>query len=528
MSRRPSYRPINANAEGVVYSPIGNNANAYPQVLDPEHGPQTVHRSDLFFANSNPHMNRGRTQPSLSDLLTMHHPLPYLINYIHITSKPFTTTHLRLLLLPASPTITAQAYCIPPINTTTNYDQYAGRPPASLPPPSLPPLPLEEEEEETVLSPSDDSNELAMALALSQSESIEHQKLQEQLRNQEEEDLARALAESMLSTGSNVTPAEDTPQITTPPAPISVDLPAETASISGHTPDPPAFDKPFPEFGLHEKWRLPGVSDKVVDDSHPSNGGSEQLGRKPSTNFSTTSTLEVPQAAARTRSLSISSISSLAYMQPDPELESTDSRTKLAHKIVMKSKMAELLPSSSVQQIPTHFECHHTHASRLSLIIPQDLEEPNVLVFDDEAYARQLAVEEEALAAQEALYPNEKARPMPMYDRDSEQALPLYTPQNQHYNGGEGPSSSNHSYFDHQPLYPSNLGNYNGISSTPISVYAQQSHAPQHPEHHQPFYGRKPSDAKISSQPPLYPIQPNLPPHIHLWYIPLLETVAIR
>ncbi|EAU84680.2 hypothetical protein CC1G_00199 [Coprinopsis cinerea okayama7 len=49
-----------------------------------------------------------------------------------------------------------------------------------------------------------DDDELAQALALSQTENEARQKLEEQLRQQEEEDLARALAESMLSTGNNI------------------------------------------------------------------------------------------------------------------------------------------------------------------------------------------------------------------------------------------------------------------------------------------------------------------------------------
>ena len=94
----------------------------------------------------------------------------------------------------------------PSLNPSTSREDYQ----VSRSPPSLPPLPLPppalHEDEVSVTSPTEHSDELAMVLALSQSESVQKRLLEEQLRNQEEEDLARALAASMLPNPSNETP----------------------------------------------------------------------------------------------------------------------------------------------------------------------------------------------------------------------------------------------------------------------------------------------------------------------------------
>ncbi|KAF8974184.1 hypothetical protein BDZ97DRAFT_1210 [Flammula alnicola] len=359
MARRPSYQTTAATSpasEGV----IGNGA-AYPQVLDPEHGPQSIHRSDLFFINSTPQMNTRQNaefsqrspnaaSPSISNQLYPYHqqafhhftpPAPaarppqsfYAQPLPSYTQRPLTD--LSPPPVPPKPKFKPIVY--PPIKTTTNYDQYAAAPPPPLPP--LAPAPPVQSGEITA-SPTDDSNELAMALALSQSESIERQKLQEELRNQEEEDLARALAESMLSTGSNINPSVDPfftsppervisssgttvddPGTATSPARAPVDLPSQSSQNATSTAHPtPSSNPTFPEFGRHDKWRLPGLSDRPQEEDSAPEVQSEPMGRKsPTTPSFPSSFNDATPVTARPRPSSISSVSSLPYTLPDPE-----------------------------------------------------------------------------------------------------------------------------------------------------------------------------------------------------------------
>ncbi|TFK28851.1 hypothetical protein FA15DRAFT_700742 [Coprinopsis marcescibilis] len=82
--------------------------------------------------------------------------------------------------------------------------------------------------------PSDGDDELAMILALSQSEDMARKNLQDQLRKQEEDDLERALAESMLSTATDFYGSTN---------PFDFADPAEAASSSRFTLDAPAPSK---------------------------------------------------------------------------------------------------------------------------------------------------------------------------------------------------------------------------------------------------------------------------------------------
>lgn len=173
----------------------------------------------------------------------------------------------NLINPPPPPPLPPKPIDYPSMDVNTNHKDYQF---SHTPPPpfsSLPPLPLPSppQDEVTDTLHTEDSDELAMVLALSRSESVHKKLLEERLRNQEEEDLARALAASMLPSeehfpslaGPTVAKSEsnDVLDIQSSPAhnpPIS--LPVAPGGLTEESSDP---HDTYVEFGRYDKWRIP-------------------------------------------------------------------------------------------------------------------------------------------------------------------------------------------------------------------------------------------------------------------------------
>ena len=123
-----------------------------------------------------------------------------------------------------------------------------------------------------------------MVLALSQSESVQKKLREEQLMNQEEEDLARALAASMLPGESYFpSPTNKNPEskdalvnpwiqyspshkpLASPP----ISLPVTPGAPFEETSSPSPYD-PYAEFGRYDKWRIPSSPEKRQEEASKS------------------------------------------------------------------------------------------------------------------------------------------------------------------------------------------------------------------------------------------------------------------
>ena len=168
----------------------------------------------------------------------------------------------------------------PPIPT-----QLPSPPVPSLPSPPVPPLPsppVPPPPQDEVIVPTEDSDELAIVLALSQSESVQKKLREEQLMNQEEEDLARALAASMLptegyfrspvniNTESNealVNPWIQSSSSHKPLASPPISLPVTPGGPSEETSGLSIRHDPYAEFGRYDKWRIPNPPEKGQEEA---------------------------------------------------------------------------------------------------------------------------------------------------------------------------------------------------------------------------------------------------------------------
>ncbi|KDR83873.1 hypothetical protein GALMADRAFT_236334 [Galerina marginata CBS 339.88] len=485
MDRRPSYSNLNGSGP-----PMSAHGLSYePHALDADYGPQTIHRSDLFFIDNSPHMNTRKSpdfspsNTSASQLYPYHqqafhhhfaqnppppsHPPSYANNvhpqYDHrqrattlparpppppLPPKPivypsiahdefpprFVPPRPQLPYSPAHQTLPPPPNHAPPPPIPTPHPKLL--PPPNHAPPLAPAVPVSHPPNEPPQeSPVDDANELAMVLALSQSESTQRQKLEEELLQKEEEDLAKALAESMLSTGSNLqsssnpffglAPIPDEAMIRPIPANIPEDispsqslpptfgLPQEAAHATQTT----STDTAFSEFGRYDKWRIPGVSQ--VEEA-PSELKRENSAPKRPSFSSSSADRDPPSTAARSsppRPLSTASDSSLPYTQPSP---------------VSNTFGAIPVHAQDGSDLPLRPSSPHVDPAlpESSSVEP---EPETVLVFDDEAYARQLAAEEEEWARQQLeQYPSaaeEKRRQQTIQDRpfEEERGLPVYS-----------------------------------------------------------------------------------------------------
>lgn len=415
-----------------------------PQVLDADYGPQTIHGSDLFFIDT-PMNTQDVNPPSPSQLY------PYHQQAFHHYSPPLRDSprpYPQQSVYPSYVHTPIPPPPLPPKPPPIVYPQippYAGpsQPhlvqPPPIPPPQLPPPPPPQKVE---VSPIDDSSdELAMAMALSKSESAERQKLDEELLDQEEQDLARALAESMsmLSTGgspqnytnpfavpasqvasSSRTTTHDTRTEASPKRP-PVGLPPQDVPHKVDVVYPADPTNPFADIRRYDKWRIPDNSQEELAPigSRPESSSPNRF------SFSGLS-FPIPEPANETtetarsasRPSSISSASSLPYTFPDPPIRSNTLDTRDSLPEYSQAGATQFTPRDAPvagpSTIPTNVDVVHVEETM-----------DTVLVFDDEAYARQLEAEEQELARQ---YSEEKSRPPDMQgEQPSGEGLPQYS-----------------------------------------------------------------------------------------------------
>lgn len=240
--------------------------------------------------------------------------------------------------------------------------------------------------------PTEDSDELAMVLELSKSESVQKKLLEEQLMNQEEEDLARALAASMLPNETN--PMDGTPESknvldtsrtqSSPYHKSSRLLPSVTPPAAESSGLPIPHSDAYPEFGLYEKWRIPKRPEKQVEE---------------------TPNLEAHDVVRR-----LSSASSSPYNPPPPrpaaKRPSTASVSSLPRRPSDLAKYSHI-DSDKSSSPETSFLGYIAagNADLSSDFIPPE----TILEFDNATYARQLATDEEKILKQltQSLYIDE-------------------------------------------------------------------------------------------------------------------------
>lgn len=470
-----------------------------PSKPEPDYGPQSIHSSDLFFID-NPMNNQDVSQNNspISNQLypyhqqAFHHYSPPLPDPIRPYPQPsFYPSYVHR----AAPPLPPKPAPIAPIAPTFGYSPSQSRfPQPSHIPPQLPPQEVEEEE----VSPIDESStELAMALALSQSESAERQKLEEQLLDQEEQDLARALAESMsmLSAENNTNPffipasqvasssritTHDTRTETSPQRP-PVGLPAQDVPHKVDIVYPADPTNPFADIRRYDKWRIPDNSQE-----EPPSIGTRAESSSPPKRFSYSGlSFPIPELANETtenarsvsRSSSFSSVSSLPYTRPDPPtrsntLDETDSLPKYSQAGATQFTPQDA-PVAGPSTIPTNVD---------AVQVAETMD--TVLVFDDEAYARQLEAEEQELARQ---YVEEKSRPPDMQgDQPSGESLPQYT--------SNSPQQSNWQRIE---MVPARLV----VPSQPMSSTSGASRPTPTQPHHPTFGGAQLRPQEYSSRP---------------------------
>ncbi|KAF8165463.1 hypothetical protein B0H34DRAFT_240121 [Crassisporium funariophilum] len=493
-------------------SPHNSNGIVYPQVLDPDYGPQTIHRSDLFFITP-PRMNSARqnaesspvsskASPSISNQLYPYHqqafnhyspqvappPHPQYTRppYPYNQQVPYPESHLQRSSSsfgpPPPPPLPPKPIAYPPIGT--NIPQYGIADHSyTYQPYTQPPPPRHDGE--VVASPTEDSDELAMVLAISQSESAQQSALDVQLMNQEEEDLARALAESMLSTGSNAHPSENpffaipgTSNVATsskhtldaswprsPSPKLSVEQPRKASlskaasSSSGPTTAESSSHAGHAEFGRYDKWHIPGVTDKAMHgEAQVGESRSEKMqGEKGRTrSISSDSSLpydiHFPESAASgsktsaDKRASISSASSLPYNIPASQNSPHDVKVSLP--VYSQMDGADLRPTITT---------NHSQSDYGESDLSEALVSPGtILMFDDEAYARQLAAEEEEGAKVLYSWKEEEREEELRRAQQEESDLPTYTSyghgkQRAEWQPPSGPSS-NDTYEYRYPL----------------------------------------------------------------------------
>lgn len=253
--------------------PSHDYPSSYPQVLDSSYGPQTIHRSDLFFINQGTHMSRSQPADFSPAQLYPYHQQHYALSQprppplLPANSHPQPTNFHRSMTEPPPPPIPPKPFhphSIPEFSLTN---------PAEV---NKPPL-LVESSNGRPSSPTDE-DELAVALALSQSESIQRKLREEALATQEEEELTRALAESMLSTGGNLTEDhnpffseagasmstiyENQSSPETPVHSSSFESSNVSPSFASHAESLSFSNGGLTELGRYENWRTPGMSQR--------------------------------------------------------------------------------------------------------------------------------------------------------------------------------------------------------------------------------------------------------------------------
>lgn len=441
--------------------------------------PPTLHHSFSARPISQPHRPAYRTQSLFGQ--------PPPIDLPQAQSNPYINQP------PPVPPLPPQPY-IPQLTIQHT-------PPSHLFPQSLQagPLPPKVEEEEVPLSPDSDPEELARAIAMSQTESNERHRLQERLINQEEQDLAKALAESL-----KVSPRQNSsypgtvassshsqqPKPASPPSerhPIRVSTSGYVPPIqdglatpTAHTSATSYSDSDY-DFGLgnHRKWQIPS--------SYATPGLASTSIAGPSK----------PATTSHTRSSSVSSGSSLPYMLSSATEEHQNS-------------LPDYIPASA----------HLTSSIAAMESLQQTDSAESRLVFDDEAYARQLALEEEQDLAR--LIEN-KARMEAERERQYDEALPpQYTTEGvlrpdvqseDSHSSMAGPSSSSSSRPPHSPTHKSSSSKGSPYESRPSPVpmnsYASGSSSTSYsdtqsiqPNPNMPLHPHRPHSNSVTSAGP--------------------------
>ena len=420
--------------------PSHDYPSSYPQVLDSNYGPQTIHRSDLYFINQGTHMSRSQPGADFSPAqLYPYHQQQYALPQQHYAlpqprPPPLLPTNLhpqptnfhRSMTEPLPPPIPPKPFhpqSIPEFNSTN---------PAEV---DKPPL-LAESSNGRPSSPTDEE-ELAIALALSQSESNQRKLREEALATQEEEELARALAESMLSTGGNLTEdhnpffsqaAPSTSRIYENQSSPQTQVHSSSFESSNVSPSfvPHAESFSFSnggltELGRYENWRSPGISRRSPIETEV------ELGKRlfsdseasPQNQLKTPGGLDIlPEYHKGGHE-----IRSFPEKSSPNDRGSTRQHQQTEEYLTTDGEFRH--PSSVVIPDP------YSASGRQSEIYPYNASGESIDISDDEAFARRLAAEEEAAAQEITLHPVDLGSPAPdvtgtNIDAESPTELPYY------------------------------------------------------------------------------------------------------
>ena len=365
--------------------------------------------------------------------------------------------------------------------------------PAAPVAPRLDPLPPTDEEP----SPVDDEDEIELALAISQSEMLQKQQEELKMSNQEDEDLAKALAESLQTAGrslhlfggeSSSMATSSNSQTSKPQKPIPekrqlspmqshVNVPPQDDSdlvLPSHAPTVPQslpssyIVEDDLDFGLanHRKWQIPAAPSSSQEG--PSNG----KGRMPG---SPVSTKDVPPAAAPS---GYSSETSLSRASTTHGLDRSDSLPKYGrlYKTQTERLSSSIAAMESLQQTET---------------------DESRLVFDDAAYARQIAADEE----------DDLRRRIEEKGRMEAERLPQYTSEGLLSPDSELPSSSQRlSQVDETPETPPPPAPVASTRPRAVSSSEAVRHHSSLPfPLNQPNYDTRPQMSTASSSPSISP-----------------------
>jgi hypothetical protein len=237
---------------------------------------------------------------------------------------------------------------------------------------------------------------------------------------------------SMLSAGNNTNPffvpasqvasssrttTHDTRTEASPKRP-PVGLPAQDVPHIVYPADP---TNPFADIRRYDKWRIPDKpQEEVASIGSSAESSSPKRFSFSGLSFPTSEPANETTGKARSisRPSSISSTSSLPYTLPDPPTRSNT--------LDAKDPLPEYSQEGATQFAPQDAPITGPSTIPTNVDVAESMD--TVLVFDDEAYARQLEAEEQELARQ---YSEEKSRPPDIQgEQPSGEGLPQYTSSN--------------------------------------------------------------------------------------------------
>ncbi|KAJ8523492.1 hypothetical protein ONZ45_g124 [Pleurotus djamor] len=199
-STAPGQFPVPAHYAQPAPPPPPPQIPPHPGALRPGYAPSTTHRSDLFFSQpANPHQPPAR--PSYPAGYGPQRRDQYVRPPLHPSQQNYFASPSHHVAPPRPPTAPPHAPPIPPKPSYQHgyfpdekvpYSAPAVPAPPALRHHSAPPPPREEQEQRD-----HNADDLALALALSQSESLQKSAEKDKLAYEEESELTRALEESM-------------------------------------------------------------------------------------------------------------------------------------------------------------------------------------------------------------------------------------------------------------------------------------------------------------------------------------------